>query len=208
MSESHQGELRAATSAWDEARAAETAVLSGVTVPFEVLDVAVSNGRVRTFRAVNGHPPIVLVHGVFGALGNYVPLINELSRHYSVFALDLLGWGLSSRPELNPPIDNGEEAQSVWVRSLEEWREALGLTGFVLVGHSLGGWVCGSYASKPENAPHIRRLILACAIGVCEVRERSNFCFFRTWVEGGWAGCDTPLKLGSGAPCDVCPKEL
>jgi hypothetical protein len=61
-------DLHGASTAWDDARAAEHAVLSGVRVPYEVLDIPVTHGHVRTFRAVNGHPPIVLVHGVFGAL--------------------------------------------------------------------------------------------------------------------------------------------
>lgn len=54
-------------------------------------------------------------------------------------AVDLLGFGLSARPPFTGKT--GQSAQQWWVRSLEAWRQQMGLTEFTLVGHSLGGFV-------------------------------------------------------------------
>lgn len=40
------------------------------------------------------------------------------------------------------------EAESWFIESLEEWRKAKKLDNFILLGHSLGGYVAARYALK------------------------------------------------------------
>lgn len=63
----------------------------------------------------------------------------------TVYALDLLGFGQSSRPTAS---SNAQEAEERFVQSLEEWREAVGVELMSLLGHDLGGFVSMAYALK------------------------------------------------------------
>lgn len=64
-----------------------------------------------------------------------------------------LGFGRSSRPAFSK---KAEEAESQLVRSVEEWRKEMQLDNFVLLGHSMGGFLAASYAIRyPERVKHL-----------------------------------------------------
>ena len=70
----------------------------------------------------------------------------ELINHFHVFAIDLIGMGSSSRPAFN--AENYVEADAYMIKYMESWRVGMNnLTDFVLVGHSYGGYICGTYAA-------------------------------------------------------------
>ena len=86
-----------------------------------------------------------------------------------VFALDLLGWGLSSRPEFKIQKGDGDEinaAEGFFVESLEAWRKAHQLEKMTLGGHSMGGYLSVAYCEKYPQ--HVERLILLSPAGVPE----------------------------------------
>ncbi|KAL0166464.1 hypothetical protein M9458_038308, partial [Cirrhinus mrigala] len=62
-----------------------------------------------------------------------------------VFALDMLGFGRSSRPIFS---GDAKEAEEQFVQTLEDWRKAEGLEHMILLGHDLGGYVSTAYALK------------------------------------------------------------
>lgn len=66
---------------------------------------------------------------------------------FHVFAIDIIGMGSSSRPAFD--CQNCEEADLYMIDFLEKWRKAVdkNMTDFVLVGHSYGGYISGSYAT-------------------------------------------------------------
>ncbi|KNE71508.1 hypothetical protein AMAG_15724 [Allomyces macrogynus ATCC 38327] len=114
---------------------------------------------------VEKKPPLVLVHGWGGALGMWVENVEELAREYDVYAVDLLGWGGSSRPNFAKSFANTPEAaQAFFVESLDAWRTAMNLDKITLVGHSMGGFVAGSYLLRYPS--HLRKLILLSPIGL------------------------------------------
>lgn len=89
--------------------------------------------------------PLVLIHGLGCGSALWVMNIGELSKNRVVHSLDLLGFGRSSRPSL------GHDATSIedqMVQSIEAWRQQMQLERFVLVGHSLGGFLSASYALR------------------------------------------------------------
>ncbi|KNE71507.1 hypothetical protein, variant [Allomyces macrogynus ATCC 38327] len=105
---------------------------------------------------VEKKPPLVLVHGWGGALGMWVENVEELAREYDVYAVDLLGWGGSSRPNFAKSFANTPEAaQAFFVESLDAWRTAMNLDKITLVGHSMGGFVAGS-TSFSFHLPSLR----------------------------------------------------
>lgn len=106
-----------------------------------------------TNEEVKNKTPVVLVHGMGGGIGLWAQNIDTLSKNRPLYAFDLLGFGRSSRPNFSK---NADLAETQFVDSIEEWRKEMNLDKFVLVGHSLGGYLVSSYAMKyPEKIKHL-----------------------------------------------------
>jgi len=99
--------------------------------------------------------PLVLIHGLGGALGVFFQNFDALCQNRTVYAIDLLGFGRSSRHKLNKdPI----LAESEYVQSIEDFRKEMKLNKMILLGHSFGGYLSSAYAL--EYPDRIRHLIL------------------------------------------------
>lgn len=108
------------------------------------------------FNPTANRSPLVLVHGFGGGVGLWAMNVDTLAEKRTVYAFDVLGFGRSSRPELST---DPAEAEEQFVDSIEQWREKVGLEKFVLLGHSLGGFLATSYAIKHPS--RVQHLILA-----------------------------------------------
>ncbi|CAL1289927.1 unnamed protein product [Larinioides sclopetarius] len=130
---------------------AEKEVFSNLKHPYEVeyTNIGKCCEKVDSFiRTVSlnkdsDKTPIVLLHGFACGLGVWIMNLDSLSSSRSVYAVDLLGFGLSSRP---PFSSDALEAEMQFFISLEKWRESIGLDKFILLGHSFGGYIAASYA--------------------------------------------------------------
>ena len=127
---------------------------SGVDGRLSKQFVAVGNGnQLWTLSLDSDHPtacrhkaPVVMLHGFGGGVGLWALNLDALSREgRSVYALDLLGFGQSSRPCF--PTD-AEEVEAMFVDAIEQWRAQLGLEAMILLGHNLGGYLAASYALR------------------------------------------------------------
>ncbi|KAH9362248.1 hypothetical protein HPB48_002226 [Haemaphysalis longicornis] len=109
--------------------------------------------------------PLVLVHGYLCGSALWVLNLEALSRRRRVYAIDLLGFGKSSRPTLaaDPCTVEDQLAQA-----LEAWRSELGLDRFLLLGHSFGAFVASAYALR--HPKHVAHLILEDPWGFSESR--------------------------------------
>lgn len=122
---------------------------------------------------VNAHldaVPLVLVHGMGGGVAMWIQNLDSLGNTRPIYAIDLLGFGRSSRPTFST---DAEEAEAEFVRSLEEWRQEVKLDRFILLGHSLGGFVSSAYAI--QNPWRIEHLILADPWGYAEKPTDTEF---------------------------------
>lgn len=54
--------------------------------------------------------------------------------------------GQSSKKNIK--VKNYEQTLHYFIDSIEEWRKTLGITGFVILGHSFGGYLASRYAEK------------------------------------------------------------
>lgn len=110
---------------------------------------------------------LVFLHGYGGSNVTFYRMIKPLSDYFCVWCVDFLGMGLSSRPKYN--LTSTEDAISLFVDSIEEWRKKVGLKRFLLIGHSLGGYLAINYTLKyPGN---IVRLYLISPAGVTYTTE-------------------------------------
>lgn len=90
--------------------------------------------------------PLVLLHGFGGGVGLWVKNLSTLAEEgRPVYAVDMLGFGRSSRPTFGR---DAKDAEDQFVESLEDWRKAEGLEHMILLGHDLGGYVSTAYALK------------------------------------------------------------
>lgn len=155
---------------------------------------------IRTTKCGNENEEIlILLHGYAGTNIYFYPLLSELSTTYQVYCPDLLGMGLSSRPNFD--YETSEEAVNFFVESIESWRKVLGLKNFVIGGHSFGGYVACQYYSKyPE---YITKMILLSPMGLTKkstAYDLSKFgegynCLLKTLINWGmqfWRNKMTP----------------
>jgi len=93
--------------------------------------------------------PVILVHGIFASLYDWMRLAPALSAGgYRALAPDLFGHGESLKPD-----DPGQYTIETIYAYLEAWIESLGLDRpVVLVGHSMGGYLSLRYSlAHPER---------------------------------------------------------
>ncbi|XP_003741446.1 protein ABHD4 [Galendromus occidentalis] len=99
--------------------------------------------------------PLVLLHGFGSGLGMWALNLDELSQggKRSVYAIDILGFGRSSRTKF---AHEAAEVENQFVRSVEKWRQQMNIRKAIFVGHALGGFIAASYSLRfPERVSHL-----------------------------------------------------
>lgn len=109
-------------------------------------------------------PTIVLVHGYWSACPTFLKLLKPLGNYFNIYAIDLLGFGLSSRTAFG--CQTPEESIDFFVESIDRWREEMKIKKFTLLGISFGGYICASYALKYQK--YLDRLLLLSPLGICK----------------------------------------
>lgn len=113
--------------------------------------------RTRFLRAGSqGHPVVIFLHGTGGHAEAYVRNIEAHAKHFDVIALDLLGHGLTGKPDRPYTMDE-------YVGHLKAFLDALGIQRCSLSGESLGGWVASHFAITHPDMVH--KLVLNTASG-------------------------------------------
>jgi pimeloyl-ACP methyl ester carboxylesterase len=137
---------------------AEKELLTGVKSEFKQTFITLSEDiEINSLQFSSNGPPLILVHGYGSGVGQWIKNFDHLTKHYSVFACDLVGFGRSSRPVTN--FTTPEEAELFFIQYLHEWIDALNLDYFILCGHSLGAYIATTYQIKYNN-PKCKKLIL------------------------------------------------
>ncbi|MEG3862797.1 alpha/beta fold hydrolase [Microcoleus sp. herbarium12] len=107
--------------------------------------------------------PLLLLHGFFGEKTCWLPLIELLQSQFRCISLDMLGFGESSKPQIQYDV-------AVEVAFLRQVVEQLNIEPCAIIGHSFGGWVATGYALKYPNS--VSSLVLAAPAGIRD----DSFC--------------------------------
>jgi pimeloyl-ACP methyl ester carboxylesterase len=98
------------------------------------------------FYAVKGEgEPVILLHGFGAAMWVWERQIEALSRHYRVYALDLIGHGFSDRPKI-------PYTPKTYIQFLKDFMDEVGIKKATLIGNSMGGGLaCAVAIFFPER---------------------------------------------------------
>lgn len=99
--------------------------------------------------------PVILIHGLMSSAHEWRKNIDALAQAHRVYAIDLVGFGFSSR------IVEPCYSLQYFARSIGEFMDAQGVARASLVGHSLGGAVAMQFAY--DHPARTDRLILLAA---------------------------------------------
>jgi pimeloyl-ACP methyl ester carboxylesterase len=124
-------------------------------------------GKVRYYRWRGGDlaymvagegEPLLLVHGVYAGASSYEFRKNfeELSRNFRVYALDLLGCGMSERPS------RGYEAEEVALQVEDFVREEIGDSAHLVASSLSAALVVPAFVRNPRL---FRKVVLICPTG-------------------------------------------
>lgn len=86
-------------------------------------------------------PPLVLLHGYAACIEQWGRFMRDIGPDVPVYALDLIGFGLSSKPR------RVRYGSALYLRQFEDFRQYYELPHVVPVGHSLGGMLAIEWAS-------------------------------------------------------------
>jgi pimeloyl-ACP methyl ester carboxylesterase len=115
-------------------------------------DAAGPQGRLAIDDAGTGATPVIFIHSDGGNSTHWREALDHLRPTRRATAVDLRGHGRSAAPA------NGDYSFAGRADDVEAAADVLGLTRFVLVGHSGGGAVALTYAARHPD--HIAALLL------------------------------------------------
>ena len=116
--------------------------------------VTVSGHEVEMHKGGSG-PPLLFLHGGEG-FGTYDPTTSPLAERFTVYAPSHPGFFGTGRPDWLYTITDLAHFTQDLVASL-------GLDGYVLVGHSIGGWIAAEMAAMDQHIP-VPKWYLGCHI--------------------------------------------
>ncbi len=151
--------------------------------------VTVSGHDIEMHRGGLG-PPLLFLHGGAG-FGTFDPTSGPLAEKFTVYAPSHPGFFGSGRPDWLYTINDLSHFYKDMVQQL-------GLENYVLVGHSVGGWIAAEMAAMDHH--NIKGLVLIDAAGVRPEKGEITEVFM---VSG-----DTRLKLAFHDPSQVPGYDL
>jgi pimeloyl-ACP methyl ester carboxylesterase len=101
--------------------------------------------------------PVVLIHGFFYDTFTWHNNMDALAKHFKLFAIDLWGFGYSTRE----PLDYG---YPLYAKQLLMFMDALDIEKASLVGHSMGGGTAIYFAV--HHPDRVNKLLLVDAAGM------------------------------------------
>ncbi len=105
----------------------------------------------------NGNYPLILIHGLGGVSNNFIYLFSRLNEKFEIIAPDMLGHGMSAKPEINYTIE-------LQCKIINDIIDSLGLNNNIAIaGNSYGGWISLYYALHFKQPEY---LILMDSVGI------------------------------------------
>ncbi|CAA6668272.1 unnamed protein product [Spirodela intermedia] len=104
--------------------------------------------------------PVLLVHGFGASIPHWRRNIEVLAENYTVYAIDLLGFGASDKPE------GFEYTMETWAELILDFLDEVVRRPTVLIGNSVGSLACVIAASESTGGLVQGLVLLNCAGGM------------------------------------------
>jgi len=133
-------------------------------------------------------PALIAMHGITGHAEAYVRNLEALSEHFSVWAIDFIGHGYTSKPEHPLEIRH-------YIDQLLEFMAAIGVEKAYFTGESLGGWVGAQFAiDHPEKVERILLNTMGGTMANPAVMERLYTLSMEAAKDPSWERVKTRLE--------------
>lgn len=121
---------------------------------------------------------LILVHGYGGGLGFFFKNYDGISKvdNWCIHAIDLLGYGLSSRPPFKLAEKNLDGVEAWFHRSFDKWLEKRNLKdvpsdNILVVAHSMGAYLMATYGIK-VNPSFCKKMVMVSPGAVMRYRTK------------------------------------
>jgi 2-hydroxy-6-oxonona-2,4-dienedioate hydrolase len=156
-------------------------------VEFKLYFLDAKGIKTRVLEAGNGDP-LILLHGTGGHIEAYARNIKELSEHFRVICIDMVGHGYSDKQNVPYGIDYYSDHLLAVIQALD-------LSKVFLSGESLGGWVAAWFAAyHPE---YVKAMVLNTPGNVNnkpEVMQRLKDSTVKAVIEANYENVKTRLE--------------
>ena len=112
---------------------------------------------------------LILLHGFGTPSAFWVKMLPEQFKKFHVYTMDLYGMGCSFRFD-KAKFKSDINCIETYTKSIEEWRQNLGLENFYLMGHSLGGYLACHYLNIYK--PKVQGIFLLSPAGVVDATKQ------------------------------------
>ena len=101
--------------------------------------IKVGDINTRFWTSGSEGPAVILIHGIGDAVETWESNINVLGEHHRVYALDLVGFGRSDKPPIQPSLSFGAQFVSDFMETQHIERASV-------IGNSMGGGISLQFA--------------------------------------------------------------
>lgn len=125
-------------------------------------------------------PPVVLIHGFGASSGHWRQNIPDLAQRHQVYALDLIGFGQSAKPQPGP-FATGQSIQyefETWGQQVVDFCQEVIGEAACLVGNSIG-CIVALQAAVLEPAMATSIVMLDCSLRLLHERKRADLPWYR-----------------------------
>ena len=125
---------------------------------FDVSDIRVGKTRISTLiTGPKDAPPLVLLHGLGASKASWLPVVPQLASRYRILAVDLPGFGASSKPR-------GRYDARWFADQMFGFLDSAGYESTLIAGNSMGGRIAQEMAMRrPDRVEAIACLCPATA---------------------------------------------
>jgi len=138
-----------------------------------------------------GGKPVILAHGWLGSWRYWIPTMRMLQLKFRVYAVDLFGFGDSSKNPARYNIDHQ-------VMLLDELMKQLALPKVAMIGHGLGAQVMTEFATRDPSRVARMLIVSAPLFDVPDLKNREPSQVRRVMLTG--QNAQQPLKTGIDEP--------
>jgi pimeloyl-ACP methyl ester carboxylesterase len=124
---------------------------------FEDRYIKIGEINTRYWSVGNHGTPVALLHGAGSSIEVWTQNINALARHHQVYAFDMVGSGLSDKPDVTYSLE-------YQLQFLKKFLATFNIERSILIGNSLGGGIALKFAlDSPER---VEKLVLVSSFGL------------------------------------------